>query len=58
MTPSPDTAGEARATDALRDGFFANQIRTNFRNLVRMVGFDAARASVAGIINDEAERKA
>ena len=57
MTPSPDTAGEARA-DTLRDGFFANQIRTNFRNLVRMVGFEAARASVAGIVNDEAERKA
>lgn len=39
------------------DGFFARQIRTNFRNLIRMVGFDRAREVIAGIINDEAERK-
>jgi len=39
------------------DGFFARQIRTNFRNLIRMVGFDRAREVIAEIINDEAERK-
>ena len=40
------------------DGFFARQIRTNFRNLIRMIGFDRARVVIAEIINDEAERKA
>lgn len=47
----------AEQRDDLRDGFFANQIRTNFRNLSRMIGFEAARETVAGIINMEAERK-
>lgn len=40
------------------DGFFARQIRANFRILVRMIGFDRARETVAEIINSEAERKA
>lgn len=46
-----------RASEAPHDGYFANQIRTNFRNLTRMVGFDRARETVAGIVNSEAERK-
>ena len=48
----------AEHRDDLRDGFFANQIRTNFRNLSRMIGFDRARETVAVIINSEAERTA
>ena len=40
------------------DGVLARQIRTNFRNLIRMIGFDRARVVIAEIINDEAERKA
>lgn len=46
------------ADDKLRDGFFARQVRTNFRNLCRLVGFQKAREIVAEIINAEAERTA
>lgn len=51
MTPAP-----AQTVDRLQDGFFARQIRTNFRNLIRLIGFERARAAVAEIINSEAER--
>ncbi len=45
-------------TETPHDGFFARQIRVNFRILIRMIGFERARATVAEIINSEAERKA
>ena len=44
--------------DRLQSGFFARQIRTNFRNLCRMVGFDEARAIAAEILASEADRRA
>lgn len=55
MTAAPSPAG--MPCDRLHDGFFARQIRTNFRILVRMIGFDRARETVAEIINDEADRR-
>lgn len=42
--------------DDLREGFFAHQVRTNFRNLCRMIGFERARAVIAEIILSEDER--
>lgn len=43
-------------TETPHDGFFARQIRVNFRILIRMIGFERARATVAEIINSEVER--
>lgn len=44
--------------ERLKPGFFANQIRTNFRNLCRMEGREAARETAAQIIADELNRTA
>lgn len=38
-------------------GYLEYQLRTNFRDLVRVIGFDNARAEVAEIILSEANRK-
>lgn len=57
MTPSRLTAQERTPDEQLHDGFFARQIKTNFRILIRMIGFDRARATVAEIINSESERR-
>lgn len=38
-------------------GYLEYQLRTNFRDLVRIIGFDNARAEVAEIILSEASRK-
>ena len=38
-------------------GYLEYSIRTSFRDLVRLVGFDNARAEVAEIILSEASRK-
>ena len=43
--------------DAYGPGYLAYQIRTEFRDLCRLIGFDSARQEVAEIINDEAEGK-
>lgn len=50
----------ARAADALGErlaGELAHRIRRDFRDLRRIEGFDQARATIAEIINSEAERK-
>jgi hypothetical protein len=38
-------------------GFLEYSIRTNFRDLCRLIGFENARAEVAEIILSEASRK-
>jgi hypothetical protein len=38
-------------------GFLAYQLRTTFRDLCRVIGFENARQEVAEIINAETERK-
>lgn len=38
-------------------GFIEYSIRTSFRDLCRLVGFENARAEVAEIINSEASRR-
>jgi hypothetical protein len=43
--------------DGYGPGFLEYQLRTNFRDLVRLIGFDNARAEVAEIILSEASRK-
>ena len=47
----------AEPKDVYGPGFLEYQLRTNFRDLVRLVGFDNARAEVAEIILSEASRK-
>lgn len=49
------TAQEARTPEL--SGELAYRIRRDFRDLQRLEGFEAARATVAEIINLEAERK-
>lgn len=44
------------ADERLRDGFFANQIKSNYRNLRRMIGFEAARQIAFDIIADDERR--
>lgn len=43
--------------DAYGAGYVAYQIRTEFRDLCRLVGFEIARQEVAEIILSEMERK-
>jgi hypothetical protein len=38
-------------------GFLAYQLRTTFRDLCRVIGFENARQEVAEIVNAETERK-
>lgn len=56
----PDTK-ESQERDEPKDGYGAGfieySIRTSFRDLCRLVGFENARAEVAEIINSEAGRK-
>lgn len=47
----------AKALDDKIAGELAYRIRRDFRDLTRIEGFDQARATVAEIINREAERK-
>lgn len=43
--------------DAYGPGYLAYQLRTEFRDLCRLIGFDSARQEVAEIILSEMERK-
>lgn len=38
-------------------GMLEYETRTNVRDLIRLYGFEEARAIVAGILNDEADRR-
>lgn len=57
---------EYRAAEALADtanderfgaGYLEYSIRTNFRDLCRLIGKEAARQEIAEIVNAEFERK-
>jgi hypothetical protein len=43
--------------DGYGAGFIEYSIRTSFRDLCRLIGFESARQEVAEIVNDEFERK-
>lgn len=47
----------AEPKDGYGPGFLEYQLRTNFRDLCRLIGKEAARQEVADIINAEFERK-
>lgn len=52
----PQAIRDERAPeDAYGPGYVTYNIRTNFRDLCRMVGKEAARQQIAEIINDEFE---
>ncbi|WP_095519559.1 hypothetical protein [Mesorhizobium wenxiniae] len=43
--------------DGYGAGFLEYSIRSSFRDLCRLIGFENARNEIAEIINSEAERK-
>lgn len=51
----PETRDEPK--DGYGAGFLEYSIRTSFRDLCRLIGFENARNEVAEIINSERERK-
>lgn len=53
-----DMQREEAPVDGFGAGFLEYQIRSNFRDLCRLIGKEAARQEVAEIINGEFERKA
>lgn len=44
-------------TDGYGAGFIEYSIRSSFRDLCRLIGFENARNEIAEIINSEAERR-
>lgn len=48
---------DERADGLYGAGFIEYSIRTSFRDLCRLIGFENARNEVAEIVNSEAERK-
>jgi hypothetical protein len=48
----------ADAPDGYGPGFIEYQIRTNFRDLCRLIGKEAARQEIAEIVNAEFDRRA
>lgn len=61
MSPVPGAdltpRDEPRSEEIYGAGFLEYQIRTSFRDLCRLIGFESARNEVAEIINAEASRK-
>ncbi len=58
MTPMEHTKeADAVPPDAYGAGYLEYTIRTHFRDLCRLIGFENARAEVAEIINSECTRK-
>lgn len=55
--PGADMAPRDEPKDGYGAGFLEYQIRTSFRDLCRLIGFESARNEVAEIINAEASRK-
>lgn len=57
MTPIHTDEGRERETpsDGYGPGYVAYAIRTQIRDLRRMIGLEAARQEVAEILNDEFE---
>lgn len=51
------TSERETPTDGFGAGFLEYSIRTSFRDLCRLIGFENARAKVAEIIVSERERK-
>jgi hypothetical protein len=47
----------AEPNDGYGPGFIEYQLRSNFRDLCRLIGKEAARQEVAEIVNAEFERK-
>jgi hypothetical protein len=56
-TPMREGQDTETPADGYGPGFLEYSIRTSFRDLCRLVGFENARAEVAEIINAEANRK-
>ena len=56
--PSRAPVVEQTPPDVFGDGYLTYSIRTEFRDLCRLVGFENARQTVAEIINSECERRA
>lgn len=55
--PGADLTPRDEPKDGYGAGFLEYSIRTSFRDLVRLIGFENARNEVAEIINAERERK-
>lgn len=54
---TPATKADDTPADGFGAGFLEYSIRTSFRDLCRVIGFENARSEVAEIINSERDRK-
>lgn len=57
IVPNKTVEADDPPADGYGAGYLAYQLRTDFRALRSIVGFENARQVVAEIINDDAERK-
>lgn len=57
LSQVPGTPRDETPTDGYGAGFIEYSIRSSFRDLCRLIGFENARNEIAEIINSEAERK-
>lgn len=57
LSQVPGTPRDETPADGYGAGFLEYSIRSSFRDLCRLIGFENARNEIAEIINAEIERK-